>query len=394
MMKHEVIEKFLRRLFPIFHNGKGSEDCPDENILAAMAEGDRLPFFQYRKVRRHILRCPLCMEKLLVIRELAGVAGPLFTKETKTTFGLGPAFRPLASTLAVMVVAGLLYLGGTSLVQISHQVEPKAPTPPSISSESMDISRQSIDGVQTEPAQPGRAEEKKKEPSHYDRLSGKDQRIVGGVASPPTELEEDEPVAPTSRAGKKEIAETLPSESFAPDVIRDHHDKMTQEERTEGEDKKGDAPPKSHRAEKETEKRKSSHKRKPEQPSQSATKSFISGAAPQPAEEAGKAQPSLAVARGRSKRPSPARWVENPYQRLATLCKQTGQDNPIHHLEHRTFIEINGFYLELGLCDNQHLPICIETREEGKKLRHKLGIPGNWKNVFLIHREEIYLLLE
>jgi hypothetical protein len=118
-MKNKALERFTRNLLSLFGRTEPERACLDETTLAALAGGERLPGRIRRRALRHAARCPVCLEKLLLLREITGEAGTPLFQPGLARFRRSPAWRPLASAAVLVLVAGLLYLGGITLQRLS-----------------------------------------------------------------------------------------------------------------------------------------------------------------------------------------------------------------------------------------------------------------------------------
>ena len=110
-MASEKLQHFLQNALPVFRReGRG---CPDENALGAFAEdAGRMSRAGKRAVRRHVLRCPACMEKTLLLSEMAGIDPPLRVVSWWGRLADSPAFRPVLSAACLALLAAALYMGG------------------------------------------------------------------------------------------------------------------------------------------------------------------------------------------------------------------------------------------------------------------------------------------
>ncbi len=204
-MASQKLQHFLQNALPVFRReGRG---CPDENALGAFAEdAARMSRAGKRKVRRHVLRCPDCMEKTLLLSGLAGIDPPLRAPSWLGRLSDSPAFRPVLSAACLALLAAALYMGG--IIPTVQQSEFSPAEPPAAESRVQETA-----AAPAPPAygQPGAPAPEKAVP----------QDAVGGsgpspsIASPAPALQPEEQPAEPSPA----VSAGLPAaaaEGFAP----------------------------------------------------------------------------------------------------------------------------------------------------------------------------------
>jgi len=119
-MKDNALSRFLKNLLRLARPTGSPLPCPAEEELALLAAGEMRPGAARERLEDHVARCPVCLEAVLTLRRLTGQDGPLLARGSALAWLRQPAWRPLAAAAAVLVLAGLLYLGGVSLQQVSQ----------------------------------------------------------------------------------------------------------------------------------------------------------------------------------------------------------------------------------------------------------------------------------
>lgn len=124
-MKTREFQTFLKHLLPTFRGS--AKGCPDENALTAFLEAGEKGKHPDPTLRRHVLRCPACMEKVLLLGELTGTPVPLRARGYFERLWESPALRPALSGALVVLLAAAVYFGGMIPSFGKKVLEPSAP---------------------------------------------------------------------------------------------------------------------------------------------------------------------------------------------------------------------------------------------------------------------------
>ncbi|MBP7867679.1 MAG: hypothetical protein KA419_17245 [Acidobacteria bacterium] len=124
-MKTRELQTFLKHLLPTFRGT--ATGCPDENALTAFLEADDRGRRPDAALRRHLLRCPACLEKALLLGELTGTRVPLRAEGFFGRLWESPALRPALSGALVVLLAAAVYFGGMVPTFEKNVLEPSAP---------------------------------------------------------------------------------------------------------------------------------------------------------------------------------------------------------------------------------------------------------------------------
>ena len=385
-MNPRALEKFTRSLLGLLGRTEPERDCLDEATLAALAAGERLPFRARRRASRHASRCPACMEKLLLLRELEGRASqPLFQP------GLGrwawsPAWRPLASAAALALVAGLLYLGGVTYQRLSVREAPElaklpaaeapagAPSVPLQESKAApapaapSADRRRVEEFAATGAKGGGAAADKKEAA----VPG----VVGSVQPSALAERQAEAEAPKEEARKTRRDEFAPEPAApAPAAPADLAKNQAAPDR-----EKDDAVVQSRLAE----------------PAAAA-------AAPAPAPSARAASEEKMNLAGREEGGASARTAAKQERskgerpdlpgRLAALCRAVSPDDPVVHWMGKTFRKVRGELVEEGACEALgRRSIDYARPEEAARFRRSPGYDSAWRGVWILTSDAILLI--
>jgi len=375
-MKKETVTQFIRRLFHTFPEGERGDGCPDENILAAWLEDDGLTPAARRRLRRHLYRCPACLEKALLLRRLTGQAGPLFRRRGASLFQHYPALRPLASALAMVLVVGLLYLGGSSLVQISDQSQ----APPPVLAPQTEVAPSGAGGAVVR--QTGVADTRPIQPADEEN------------DTTPTEMESAPPrradtPAPSATATKSQTGPSTAKEEFAPVVEskdRQPPPEMAAESVPETPaDKVKAAPPSPAEV----------HKKEPETAATRETRSRDISLAAQPLKPSALAgDETVGGVANEGKQAGPdSEWITNPHLILRDLCGRTDPvASPRLAAGDRVFFRIGDAYVEEGICADMQRRIRVLTGPDARSARAELRLPPQWRHIFLHAGEDILLI--
>ncbi|MBN2433230.1 MAG: hypothetical protein JXQ27_17300 [Acidobacteria bacterium] len=376
-MKHETLTLFIRRLFNTFTHGEAGDECPDENILAAWLEDEGMSPAARQRLRRHLYRCPSCLEKALLLRRLAGQEGPLFPRRSASLFQFYPALRPLASALAMVLVVGLLYLGGSSLMRISDQS--RMSTPVATPQWDADGPADAAHAIR----QSGEADFKGDRPEKSEGdavLADKETSTSHRTDSP-----EPAPSAPKSQAEppaeKEEFAPVLEREDTQPPAA------TTREALPSSTTVRAKAvtPPPTGNAAREEE---------AEAPAREARSADLSFAA-QPLKPSALAGDEAVggVANEKKQAGPDSEWITNPHLILRDLC---GRIDPVAAPRlaagDRVFFRIGDAYVEEGICADMQRRIRFLTGPDARSARKELHLPPQWRHVFLREGEDIVLI--
>lgn len=124
-MKTREFQTFLKHLLPTFRGS--AKGCPDENALTAFLEAGEKGKRPDPALRRHVLRCPACMEKVLLLGKLTGSPAPLRARGYFERLWESPALRPALSGALVVLLAAAVYFGGVIPSFEKKVLEPSAP---------------------------------------------------------------------------------------------------------------------------------------------------------------------------------------------------------------------------------------------------------------------------
>ena len=380
-MNPRALEKFTRSLLGLLGGTKPERDCLDEATLAALATGERLPLRERRRASRHASRCPACMEKLLLLRELEGRASEPLFQPGPARWAWSPAWRPLASAAALALVAGLLYLGGVTFQRLSVREAPELAKVPAVEAPAGTPSappaetraapapattaadRRRAEGFAATGAKGGGAAADKKEAA----VPG----VVGGI-QPLTlaerEAEAETPTEETKKAHRDEFAPepaapapAAPSDLARNQAARDH------------------------------------------EKDEAVVQSRLAEPSPAPAAAAPAGSEQKMNMAAREEGGAPARTAAKPERakrerpdlpgRLAALCRAAAPDDPEVHWMGKTFRRVRGELVEEGACEALgRRPVDYARPEDAARFRRSPGYDSAWRGIWILTPDAILLI--
>ncbi len=386
-MNPRALEKFTRSLLGLLGRTEPDRDCLDEATLAALAAGERLPFRGRRRAARHASRCPACMEKLLLLRELEGRASEPLFQPGPARWAWSPAWRPLASAAALALVAGLLYLGGVTYQRLSVREAPElaklpaeeapagAPSTPLAESKAAPApaapaaERGRAEGFAATGAKGGGAAADKKETVTPGAVGGIQPSMLAE-----RQAEAETPAEETKKARRDEFAPepAAPAPAAPSDLARNQAARDREKDEAVVQSRLAEPAP-------------------------------AASPAPVPAAGAGAASEDKMNLAGREEGGAAARTASKQERakgdrpdlpgRLAALCRAESPDNPVVHWMGKTFRRVRGELVEEGICEALgRRTIDYARAEEAARFRRSPGYDSAWRGVWILTPDAILLI--
>lgn len=340
------MDKFLKHLLPLFGRRDPASGCPEDGVCWAFAAGEPLPAASRRSMQRHVLRCPACMEKILVLRRLAGNTAPLIRHDWLELFSIQPIWRPLASVAAMLVLAVGLYLGGSSVFRVSEVHAPALPelkpAPPAAASQvpppaaAAPIRRADAPAAPGKSPQPARPAPREQE----NTIAGRTAVFAPEPAALPAPAAVEE-----EKSGREERAVAA-------------HDFALEGAGIKKEMQPSPAPP------------------------AAAGEAGAAGETPKLSTAATTEVKSLSKADSKGKRSLDEESVAVP--NLEQLCREFRLDLPTRRVRQHLFFLINGYLVEKGVCDDARRPRRNATPQEWDRFTRTAAFPEDCFGAFLV----------
>ena len=326
------------------------------------------------------------MEKLLLLRELEDRASEPLFRLVPARWAWSPAWRPLASAAALVLVAGLLYLGGVTFQRLSVREAPELARIPTTQAPA-DVPAAPIQELKVAPesaapaADRGRAEGfaaatgSKGGGAAADKKETAVPGVVGGV-QPSALAERQADAAPEAEARKARRDEFAPEPAAPPPAAPADLAK----EQAARDREKDEAVVQSRLA-----------------PRSRA------GASAAPAAGAGAATEDKMNLAAREEGGAPARTAAKQERakgerpdlpgRLAALCRAASPDDPVVHWMGKAFRRVRGELVEEGCCEALGRRTVEYARpEEAARFRRSAGYDSAWHGIWLLTPDAILLI--
>lgn len=353
-MDKKAFESLIRHLLPFGGTRKGSsESCPSDEMLAALEEGRLKSGSELRAIIRHIKHCPDCLEHFLLLRRLTGKRGALFPDTNHLRLLQNPVWRPLVSAAALILVIGLLYLGGSTLYDLSKPKPLTAhyPLAPGLSTEKR-TNDSNLDQHVTAERQKTNERRETAGALPGNKLSAKEEKLSDNMREPESTDNQ-----------KATQSASPPRQTFAPEPHR--------QEPASKDIEQNRGPAKALSAPKAAPARRAARENLPQGFSASNQDQSSLGIGASPQVEAIKQKNMTAS--------SVRHWLSI----LNELCQAIPSPAFIHNFGGIEFIEANNYLIQKDICAMNPSKLNILRGRDAIQKLNDLQIPTSWKGVFL-----------